>query len=90
MNNDLINGLFEGIGGILNTITIYRVVKDKGIKGVSTIPTIFFILWGIWNLYYYPSLNQPYSFIGGILIVITNIIWVALVIKYYIQNKKQQ
>lgn len=86
MNVDIINGLFEGIGSILcwvNTITLY---KSKKVSGVYWPTTLFFSLWGIWNLVYYPSLNQTWSFYGGVFLVSGNISWVVLAI-YYRRNK---
>ena len=84
--NDLINGLFELVGGLLGVINIVSLVKDKAIKGVSWIPANFFMVWSAWNLYYYPSLKQPISFIGGIGIFLSNGIWIYLV--FYYKYKK--
>lgn len=87
MTNDLINGSFELFAGLLYIINVVRLVKDKEVKGVSWIPVSFFTLWGGWNLYYYPSLNQTFSFIGGICIFVVNAIWLLLVF-YYRQKQK--
>lgn len=83
--NDIINGSFELIAGLLSLINIFRLIKDKQVKGVSWMPTSFFTLWGAWNLYYYPSINQPFSFIGGLSIFATNVIWISLVFYYKYQ-----
>lgn len=79
---DLINASFEFLGGffILNHCRVLW--KDKQVKGISVISTIFFTLWGVWNLYYYPSLGQWWSFAGGLLIVFSNFLWVFLLIKF--------
>ena len=79
---DLINGLFEFIAGILVWLNVRAVRRDKGYYGVSLAPISLFALWGVWNLYYYPSLSQWWSFIGGINVVVANIVWVALMIHY--------
>lgn len=42
----------------------------------------FFWSWGIWNLFFYPSLGQWYSFVGGIALVAGNTVWVALALRY--------
>ena len=81
--NDLTNGMFELIGGVLLLLNIRRILIDKAIMGVSWMPVLFFTSWGVWNLYYYPSLNQWCSFVGGLFIVIVNAIWLILVFKYY-------
>lgn len=79
---DFVNGSFEGLAGIFLFINCWRVLQDKAVAGVSIITTAFFALWGFWNLYYYPSLNQSFSFWCGILVVTANSIWVGLLIKY--------
>jgi hypothetical protein len=84
--NDLVNGLFECCSGFFCWINIFKLIKDKELKGVSWIPLSFFTLWGFWNLFYYPSLNQTLSFIGGISIVIANVVWLSLV--FYYKKKK--
>ena len=84
---DLINGSFECFGGTLLCINIYRLLRDKQVRGISLIPVIFFTLWGYWNLFYYPHLNQWVSFFGGILVVLANTMWVLMAI-YYKRNPK--
>lgn len=85
--NDLINGLFELFGGLLLAINVVRLRKDKSIKGVSWLPVAFFTAWGLWNLHYYPSLNQWFSFAGGLLVVFMNGFWLALLVHYYWQAR---
>lgn len=82
MTGDVINSLFEVFGGLMVFNHCRIVWRDKAVAGVSIISTVFFTAWGFWNLYYYPSLGQWWSFIGGIAIVIMNVIWVALMLRY--------
>jgi hypothetical protein len=86
--NDFINGMFELGSGLFCIINIVRLKKDKKVMGVSWVPTAFFTLWGAWNLYYYPSLNQMISFIGGLAIFIANLIWVLMVFYYIYKSRK--
>lgn len=79
---DWINGGFEFMAGILLWINVARLVKDKQVKGVYIPATVLFTLWGIWNLWYYPALNQIMSFLGGLIVVSANTTWVLLAIKY--------
>lgn len=88
IDQDIINSIFEVIGGIVLWLNIKKLYKDKEFKGVSIAPTAFFMLWGYWNLYYYPSLNQWASFWAGCLLVIANTIWVGQMVYYYRKNKK--
>jgi len=82
MINDLINGSFELSAGIFCLINVFKLIKDKEIRGISWIPTMFFTAWGVWNLYYYPSLGQMFSFYGGMSVVTVNAIWLILVYYY--------
>lgn len=87
MDVDVINGLFEFFGGSLLLLNIIRLRKDRCIKGVSWTPVAFFTTWGLWNLYYYPSLEQWFSFFGGLFIVAINSIWLIQVF-YYSRRKE--
>lgn len=79
---DLINSLFESCSGLLLWNNVRILFKDKQVKGVSIFTTAVFCAWGYWNLYYYPFLEQWMSFLGGILVVSANTIWVALAVCY--------
>ena len=87
---DIINGCFEVFAGLFTIHNCVRLYEDKEVKGVSILATFFFTLWGFWNLYYYPSLGQTWSFYGGIVIVITNSVWVSQMIYYSRKNKREQ
>lgn len=82
MTADFVNGAFEMLGGFFILNHCLAVHRDKSVKGVSIVSTVFFALWGVWNLYYYPSLNQWWSFVGGLFIVFANVAWIWLLIKY--------
>lgn len=82
MSPDIANALFEFVGGALIWVNVLRLHKDKMIRGVHWGPTGFFAAWGLWNLFYYPHLEQWWSFAGGCFIVTTNTIWVAQMIYY--------
>lgn len=80
--NDIINGLFELIGGCFLFLNVLRLSKDKTVKGISPLVVIFWTTWGFWNLYYYPSVNCWWSFAGGILVVSMNAAWLFLLFWY--------
>lgn len=82
MTPDMINGLFELFGGLLVLNHCRAVLRDKSVAGVSIISTAVFTMWGCWNLYYYPSLDQMWSFFGGMVIFGANSYWVYLMMKY--------
>lgn len=85
--NDLINGLFELGGAIVIWINVLKLHKDKEIKGVFWPIWIFYSAWGMWNLFYYPSLGQTFSFYGGICLVIGNTLWCLQAFYYSLKNK---
>ena len=85
---DIVNGSFELLGSPFILLSIIKLHKEKMVQGVSWIHTGFFALWGVWNLFYYPHLNQWFSFIGGIAIVIANTAWLVQLI-YYSRNIKE-
>ena len=86
--NDIINCSFEFIGAILCWKNAQKLYTDKVVAGVHWEVTAFFTIWGYWNLYYYPSLNQWLSFIAGVFLVTGNTAWVILAI-YYLKFKKR-
>jgi len=79
---DACNGAFELIGGLLILNHCRAVLRDKAVAGVSIFSTFIFTIWGVWNIYYYPSLGQWFSFSGGLVIVSANALWIALLLKY--------
>lgn len=83
---DLINGLYEAGGGAMNWLNVAALRKDKKVSGVRILPTFFFTSWGVWNLYYYPHLNQWFSFVGGLAICGANAVWVGLAFYYKRKN----
>lgn len=85
---DIINGLFECGGGLFLLLDIYVMQRDKILQGVHWLPKIWFMLWGYYNIFYYPHLGQHLSFIGGLLIVTVNTCWLAMY-GYYRYRKNQ-
>ena len=77
---DLVNGLFEMIGGLLLWANVWRLHRDRRVSGVSVLPIIFFTSWGLWNLLFYPALGCWWSFAGGIVVVAANAAWLILLI----------
>lgn len=82
LSSDMMNGLFEGGGSLLLLLNIRQLLRDKKIAGVHWGPVVFWTAWGFWNLFYYPSLHQWYSFYGGCGVVSVNAVWLALLLYY--------
>ena len=79
---DLINGGFECVGIFFIIPSIIKTIKDKEVKGVNWLTVAFFTIWGIWNLIFYPINGLIFSFIGGIGIGVSNLVWAILLIYY--------
>jgi hypothetical protein len=86
---DLINGLFEGVGAALLWLNVRQLLRDKQVKGVHWGPVVFYVLWGCWNLVYYPALQQRASFVGGIGVMLANAVWLCLLLRYRNSNAAQ-
>lgn len=86
--NDIINGMFECLGSVFISFSIFKLFKDKMVRGVSWVHVSFFSVWGFWNLYYYPSLNQWVSFYGGIGVTLANTAYLIMLI-YYSCNQQE-
>lgn len=85
---DMINGLFELFGSAMLWTNVRQLHKDKEIKGINWWTVVFFTSWGIWNLFYYPSLNQMWSFYGGISIALANVTWLGMLLWYKFNKRK--
>jgi hypothetical protein len=79
---DFINGAFELVGSCFVWKNVFATIKDKGYAGLYLPSIIFFWAWGLWNIAYYPSLNQWLSFGGGLFVTLANTTWIALMIHY--------
>lgn len=80
MNPDVFNGLLELCGAGFISSSIVKVHRDRLVRGVSWWHVAFFGGWGVWNLFYYPSLDQWASFAGGLCIVVANGVWLGQLI----------
>lgn len=83
---DLFNGGFEmGLAVFLGRgVEMLRVQKE--VKGFYWPTVAWTTVWGIWNLFYYPHLDQWISFTGGLAVVSVNLIWLGHV-WYYSRSK---
>lgn len=88
-SQDVVNGLFEFIGSFFVWFCVYKLYKDKELKGWSIWSTGYFTAWGYWNLFYYPSLNQWWSAAATLAIATANTAWIILAIYYHIKNKEK-
>lgn len=79
---DIINGTLETLGSLFVLNHCRALVRTRQTRGVSLISCVFFTLWGVWNTFWYPFLHQPFSFVGGVFMLVTNLYWDGLLIYY--------
>jgi len=87
MSADAVTAFFEFLGGLFVIGSIFRLLKDKMVRGVHWPQPVYFTAWGFWNLYYYPHLNQWISFWGGAFLVVANAVWLGMF--WYYKNKEK-
>jgi len=90
MQVDLVNGLFEAIGALFVWRNFVQLRRDGEVKGVYWPVTAFFAAWGVWNLYYYPTLGQWFSFSAGVVLCAGNIAWVIGVLRLRARKNAKQ
>ena len=79
---DVFNAMFEFGAACFQLMNIRAVWRDKGYAGVAVTPVIVFTIWGLWNLFYYPHLEQWWSLGGGLCITVVNTIWIGLMLYF--------
>lgn len=83
MTGDHINSLFETIGGLLLFLNARKALRDRAIRGIHPAPTLFFWAWGVFNLWYYPSIRQQWSFWAGIVPCLANTVFLAVWFRFW-------
>jgi hypothetical protein len=81
MVHDAVNAVFEALAGafVLNHLRV--LLKDRQVRGVSLVSSVFFLVWGCWNTgWYYAALRQPYSLYCGLVVVLANAAYVAALV----------
>lgn len=80
ISGDLVNGLFEAGGSLCIWSNVHRLWKDRQVKGTNWWAVLFFWSWGLWNLWYYPSLDQWLSFWAGAALQLGNFAWLGMLL----------
>jgi hypothetical protein len=82
MTCDIINGSFELVGGVMTWFNVRRLLNDKKVRGVDWRIAGFWSSWSVWNILYYPLLNQPLSWLAGLVLAVGNLTWLGLAFHY--------
>ncbi len=84
---DIVNGSFEVLGGFFVGLHCTSLLRDKQVRGADWRAAAFFWVWGTWNLFYYPHLEQWWSLFGSMFVTVMNSLWLFLMI-YYIRKER--
>jgi len=79
---DLLNAVFEFGGALVLTLNVSALWRDRKLAGVRIAPTIWYQLWGAWNLVYYFQIGQRLSWLAGFTVFAVNSVWVALAARF--------
>jgi len=82
MNPDMINAAFELTGALMICDHIRHLYKDKNVAGVSTVATIWFTVWALWNIFYYNDLSQIYSVMAALIMGLIQVTYLSMLLYY--------
>lgn len=86
---DQINAGLEMGGAFLRTLDCIQLFRAKRFVGGYLGTAMYFLSWGIFNTFYYPSLNQSWSFWAAIALAGMNGLWFVMAIHYnYFATRK--
>jgi uncharacterized membrane protein YfcA len=85
---DSVNAFFELGGSFFVALHCLKLYRDKKVRGVSAACIAYMVLWGFFNLIYYPSLGQWRSAIAASSVAIINSVWLCQMIYYKRKEKK--
>ena len=88
MTPDTINAAFELAGGFFLLNHCRVLWRTKEAHGVSLLSTMFFLIWGAWNCWFYPHLDQVLSFYAGLFILFANTVWAVSIIYLRLKRAK--
>lgn len=84
LSDDQVNALFQ-LGAMISVLNHCRLMwRSKEANGVSILSTLFFASYGIWNLWFYPGLEQWFSFAAAIGATAANLFWIFTI--WYIRR----
>lgn len=86
MSPDITQACWELGSAVFSLLNIRAIRQSKSLAGVHWLPTAFFFLWGVYNLWFYTALHLPAAWWAGMVITITNLIWLAHVAWYVRQR----
>lgn len=82
LNPDMTQAAFEAGSACFGLLNVRAIRASRSIKGVHWLPTAFFALWGLYNLWFYAALHLPLAWWAGLGITLVNAAWLGHVAWY--------
>jgi len=79
---DIINSAFLILGSFFVILSIIKAWRTREIRGINPLTPAFFLLWSIWNVYFFFTLAVWISFFASIAFMLVNAVWLYLVFKF--------
>ena len=86
---DVINALFQLGGAIAAWKNVQMIWKERQVKGVFWPLTIYYAVWGLWNLAFFSHLAQWWSLASGTLLVSGNLVWSGIALAHHRTKRRQ-
>lgn len=86
MSVDAVTAFFEVGAACIGWQNVYRVYKDKEVKGLWAPGTVFFLAWALWSLFMYSHFVMWWSLAALLARIGANIAWLSLV--WYYRRRK--
>ena len=87
---DIINSALIIMAGCFILVSVNKLYTDKLVRGVSPIHVGFFTGYGFWHIFFFSSLEQWWSVVGGVFTTTMNTTWLIMLIYYSIYPKGKQ
>lgn len=85
---DKVNGGFVCVAALFYALNLFKLIKDKEIKGISKVSIAFFSIWNIWTLFFFIAVSKYWWTISAyVAVAILNIAYIVLMVKYGREKK---
>jgi len=83
---DVINSIFQVGAGFALFGNVHRSYKEKRVLGVSIFTQLYIVIWGLFALYFFFTLNQLFSMWTSFFVLLINSTWLFQI--FYYREKK--
>ena len=81
---DKVNAGFEIAAALFIIYNCFILHHDKLVRGISPYSYVLFTAWSIWNMFFYPIVEQTFSFYAATLMAIAQLVYTCMLAYYTI------